>query len=296
MLSPFRAATPIDFSRLLLVAAIWGIAFVFIEVALQSFGPISVAALRITTAAAGLLIFSLSVRRLQRLNQSDWPLVLLIGFLNGALPFFLISWAQQHISAAVTSVLMATAPLSVLIISHLTTHDERINALRAIGLLVGFGGVLVLFWDKLNEGQPGALLAMLAVAAAGACYGSSAVFSRRLSHVTAVTLSTYTLSSACIYMLPLALIFEQPAWASVSLASWLAVLFLGLVATAFAYAMRFKIIHENGAVFMSQVGYLVPVFGVLWGWWLLNNELKLQLWLALALILLGIVITRRGAR
>ncbi len=295
MLTPFRAANPLDFARLLFVCAIWGSAFVFIEIALDSFGPITVAAFRVLMASVVLLPMSGFANKLTQLSNREWLIVSIVGLFNSALPFFLISWAQQYINAAEAAVLMATGAFSALIISHFTTTDERINAPRAVGLLVGFGGVLILFWDELQRANTSAIGGLLAVTAAGVCYASSTVLARRVSHISAITMATYTVSSALIYMLPLALWLEWPVVAGASISSWASVIYLGVISTALAYVIRFTIIRNNGAVFMSQAGYLVPAFGAFWGWLLLSNEINATLLLSLCIILIGVAITRVGA-
>ncbi len=295
MLVPFRKANAFDISRLLLVSAIWGSAFVFIDVALRSFGPITVAALRITTAAIISSLAAYKTHKMGRINAAEWKVICVVGLFNSALPFYLISWSQQHINAAEAAVLMATGAFSALILSHFFTQDERINTPRALGLLVGFSGVFVLFWEELQGNNLGAIAGLLAVTGAGICYASSTVLSRRVSHIPALTLATYTVASAMVYMLPLALLTEQSAFYSATAISWSAVLYLGVISTGLAYVIRFTIIRNNGAVFMSQVGYLVPIFGTFWGWLLLSNSIRPQLGLALIIILCGLAITRKGA-
>lgn len=294
MLTPFRTANSVDFVRLLFVCAIWGSAFVFIDISLDSFGPITVAAFRVLMASVVLVVISVLTKKLPKLKSREWLIVTIVGLFNSALPFFLISWAQQYINAAEAAALMATGALSALIISHFTTLDERINAPRALGLIVGFGGILILFWDELQRADSSALGGLLAVTAAGICYASSTVLSRRVSHIPPITMATYTVSTALTYMLPLAIWLESPVTEGASFVSWTAVIYLGVISTALAYVIRFTIIRNNGAVFMSQAGYLVPVFGAFWGWLLLSNEISMTLLLSLLVILCGVAITRKG--
>ncbi|MFT5259367.1 MAG: drug/metabolite transporter (DMT)-like permease [Saprospiraceae bacterium] len=296
MLVTFRQANALDMGRLLLVSAIWGSSFVFIDLALRSFGPITVAALRITMASLVLLAIAYSRESLIKLGRKEWLIIFVVGLLNSALPFFLISWAQQHINAAEAAVLMATGAFSSLILSHFTTSDERINGARALGLLVGFIGVLVLFWDDLQGNDVVTISALAAVTGAGMCYATSGVLARRISEVPAVTMATYTVTSAMLYMLPLALFLETPKFADATLISWSSATYLGVIATAFAYIMRFTIIRTNGAVFASQAGYLVPVFGTFWGWLLLSNQIRPELGISLVIILCGVFITRKGVK
>ena len=141
----------------------------------------------------------------------------------------------------------------------------------------------------------GALAGQIAVIVAGCSYATSSIVSRRLTHLPMLSTTAATLVSASLYMVPLAFLLENPLPSQVSSLSLLALAYLGVVATALAMTLRFFIIRANGAVFMSMVGYLVPLFGVLWSGLYFADAINLQTLLALALILLGIAITRRGS-
>ena len=151
MISTLRKPSPLDVGRLLFVGAIWGSAFIFIAVALDDFGPFSIAAWRVASGAVVLLIIALAIGQRFARTPREWGYIVVVGCLNSAVPFFLISWGQQFISSAETALLMAVGTFFALIVSHFTSHDERINRARAGGVTVGFIGVLVLvFWD-INE-------------------------------------------------------------------------------------------------------------------------------------------------
>ena len=290
-----RKATAFDVSRLLFVGALWGASFIFMSMALQSYGPVSIAAWRIVLAAAVLLLICLSSGQALPRNPRDWKQLTLIGFLNSALPFFLISWGLQFISSAEAAVLMATGTFSALILSHLFSSDERINPARALGVLTGFCGVLVLVISALMETGLGAFKGQLAVMLSGVSYASSSVMARRIAHIPSLPAAASIMLSASVYMMLLAWLFEQPFTLQADQTSMAAVLFLGLFSTALALVIRLSIIRHNGAVFMSQVGYLVPVFGVFWSWLFLTEAIGQQTFIALGIILLGIMITRRGS-
>ncbi len=266
MPATIRPPTAFDVARLLLVGAIWGASFPVIAVALQGFGPLSISALRVSMGGALLLALGLLVGQTPRMTGGEWRLAATIGLLNSAAPFFLISWGQQFISSAESALLMATGTFCALLFSHFSTRDERVNWARGLGTVVGFGGVAVLVIVELLASGLGGIKGQIAVMLAGACYAASSVLARRVGHLPTIATSAAIMLTAAIYMLPSAMLFEgllaaRPGWAPA-----LAMLFLGVVATAFAFSVRFTIIRDNGAVFMSQVGYLVPLFGVIWGW------------------------------
>ena len=294
MLAAIRRPTLFDTFRLFFVGAIWGSTFIFVSILLIDFQPISIAAWRVLLAAAVLVVISLLTRSKFSSDAKHWRYIFIIGALNSAIPFFLISWGQQFISSAESALLMAMGTFFALVVSHFTSEDERINFHRALGVSVGFIGVLVLvFWD-LKESGLGGLKGQIAVMVAGCSYALSTVIARRITHLPSISTSAATLMSASLYMVPLAFLLENPLPATVSNTSIISLGFLGVVATALAITIRFTIIRANGAVFMAQVGYLVPLFGVIWSGLYFADAINLQTLLSLALILAGIAITRKG--
>ncbi|UCH40962.1 MAG: DMT family transporter, partial [Gammaproteobacteria bacterium] len=264
MLTTLRRPTPLDVSKLIFVGAIWGSAFLFISIALADFGPISVATWRVSLGAAVLMLIALLIGQQFPRGYRTWRLIFIVGLLNSAVPFFLISWGQQFISSAESALLVAMGTFVSLVLSHFSSDDERMNKPRVVGVSVGFVGVLVLvFWDLIESGT-GNLPGQLAVMAAGCSYATSSVISRRLTHLPMISTSAVTMASACLYMIPLAFLLGDPLPDDVGLGSIVALVYLGVIATALAFTLRFFIIRANGAVFMSQVGYLVPLFGVIW--------------------------------
>ena len=290
-----RQPTAFDVSRLLLLGAVWGSVFIFISVALNDFGPVSIATWRVSLGALVLLVITLLSRQHFPRGLQNWRIIILVGCLNSAIPFFLISWGQQFISSAETAILLAMGTFCSLILSHFTSKDERINFSRAAGVSVGFLGVLILvIWDLVESGL-GNLAGQLAVIVAGCSYAISSVISRRITHLPMIPTSAATMLSACVYMIPLAFILENPLPQDVATSSVIALLYMGVVATAFGMTMRFFIIRANGAVFMALVGYLVPLFGVIWSSLYFTDEINLQTFCALIFIMAGIAITRRGS-
>ncbi len=295
MLTEIRRPTSFDVAKLLFVGAVWGGAFLFVTLALEDFGPISIATWRVSLGAALLLMIAIVIGQRFPRGWRNWRFIFIVGCLNSAIPFFLISWGQQSISSAESALLVAMGTFVSLLLSHYTIHDERINRERVIGVGVGFVGVMVLvFWDLIESGT-GNLPGQIAVMIAGCSYAVSSVVSRRLTHLPMISTSAVTMASACLYMIPLAFLLEDPLPADVGVKSIVALIYLGVIATALAFTVRFFIIRANGAVFMSQVGYLVPLFGVIWSGLYFADAINLQTILSLALIMIGIMITRKGS-
>lgn len=289
-----RQPNVFDVMRLFVVSAIWGAAFLMITFSLDGFGPLSIAALRVSLASVVLLMISVAIKQTMLPAIIHWKKLVVIGLLSNALPFFLISWGQQFISSAESAVLVATGTFCALFLSHISTVDERINWARGIGASVGFCGVVVLVIVELRSSGLGGFKGQLAVMLAGACYAGSSVLARSVTHLPPISTTAAITASASIYMLPIAFIFEPLGTTNPGLVPTLAVIALGVVATALAFVIRFTVIRDNGAVFMTQAGYLVPMFGVVWSWLFLAESVTLHIWGALVLILIGIGITRHG--
>jgi drug/metabolite transporter (DMT)-like permease len=294
MLPSIRKPTPFDVTRLFFLGAIWGGAFLFITLALVDFDPVSLAAWRVFLGAVVMVgIARLTASRFPR-ELRDWRYMFAIGCLNSSAPFFLISWGQQYISSAASALLMATGTFCTVVVSHFTSDDERINRLRLAGVLIGFSGVFVLvFWGIMESGL-GGLKGQIAVVIAGCCYSISSIISRRVSHLPSISISVGTMVSASLYMVPLAFLLGDPLPDDVSIQSILSLVYLGVIATAMAMTIRFSIIRNNGAIFISQAGYLVPLFGVIWSGLYFADAINMQTIIALSLILVGIAVTRKG--
>ncbi len=295
MVTAIRKPTPFDVGRLIFVGAVWGGAFIFVTLALTDFGPVSIATWRVVLGAATLAVAARLIGQAWPRGAKNWRTIFIVGCLNSAVPFFLISWGQQFISSAESALLVAAGTFVSLLLSHFTSQDERINPARVAGVAIGFVGVMVLvFWDLLEKGT-GNLGGQLAVMAAGCSYATSSVVSRRLTHLPMISTSAATMATACLYLVPLAFLLENPLPPDPSGESLVALLYLGVVATALAFTVRFFIIRAAGAVFMSQVGYLVPLFGVIWSGLYFADAIELQTAISLGLILLGIAVTRKGS-
>lgn len=284
---------PVHLLMLLAMSAVWGSSFLAIKVAVGGVPPLTVAAGRIAVAAAALLFWvRLSGLSLPR-GKRNWRLIAVIGLLNTVLPFFLISWAEQHIPSGVAAILMATGPLTALILSHAMTHDDRFTVPKAMGVVVGFAGVVLLVGMDALAGIGADVIGQLAVIGASFCYSISGVLTRRVEAEQMETVAAGVLLSGACMGVPAAALIEQPWQASgITPLMVVAVVYLGLMPTALGYALRYRLIGACGYTFVSLAGYLVPGFGVLWGALLLNETVTAQALTALALILAGVGVGR----
>lgn len=285
--------------KLLTLGLIWGASFMFISVALRDLGPLTIVAGRVGLGAVVLLIivwmrgiglpsFKTSIGR------RVWISAAAMGLFSSALPFALLSWGQKYVASGFAGVCMAVVPLFVLPLAHFLIPGERLTLQRGISFLVGFAGVVVLIgFDALRlVGSDYEALARIACLAASLCYATGAIITRLCPKVDMLSLSAAALLSATIMILPFALLIEGvPAMPSaLSLA---AILYLGLFPTALAQVLLVQVIRDAGPSFMSLVNYQVPVWSVLFGVVLLNELLPPQLYMSLALILGGLLLSRK---
>ena len=282
-----RVPTPVDYARLFTVSAIWGATFLCNEVALLDFSPVAIAAYRILLAAMLLTGVCLWRGLFITLKWRTVGLLACVGLLNSALPFVLIGWGQLSIDSATTGILLASSPFVTLVLSHFTTRDDRFAWNKFAGLCLGFAGICMLFGDALFQGG-GTFTDMLAIVLAGACYAASSILIRHLSTVPSLVLAACSLLAACVAMVPLLLLLDPPWQQGYRSSTLAAIVLLGLGPTAICYVLRAQIVKLNGAVFMSNVGYLIPVFAVLWGWLVLGHQPDAIMLVALVLILSGI--------
>ncbi len=291
-----RQPTTRDILKLTTLGAIWASAFMCIEVALTDFSPLAIAAWRISIGALALAPMVLLRRGQWPRGSRTWLLVFLAGALYNAVPFSLISWGQQYVSSGMTALLMSCGPFVALALSHVLTPDDRFTLGKLGGVVLGFSGVVVLVGEQALEGSGGAVVGQLAMVAAVSCYALSSLIVRRIVGVGPLTLSFVTLASSAIYMLPLLFVSGEPFPPITSTGSLTALLFLGFVPTAAAYVIRVQIVQQVGATFLSQVSFYIPPFGLLWSWLFLDQVPRGTIWVALALILCGLLVSRMGAR
>ncbi len=291
-----RQGQPVDYAKILTTAAIWGSAFMLISVGLQAFPPMAVAAIRVLVGGVVLTAIGLLVGEKWPRGGKVWLWLALIGFLNTAVPFALIAWGQQGVLASRAAILMATVPFVTLMLSHFSTSDDRISGAKVFGLTLGISGVILVVGLDAFTATGQSIIGQFAIMGAACCYAVSNVMTRRISHVPPMLGTAACLMTATIYMGPGLYFFWWPENPSTDWQPYAALLALGIGPTAIAYVLRFQVIRDVGSTFMSQVGYLVPLFGVLWAWAVLNEVPGWTSFAAMVLILAGIRVTQMKPR
>ena len=288
-----REANTFDFSLLILLAIIWGSSFFNIKLATYSYEPITLALVRVIFASIPLLILCKIKNIYIEAFTKNWKPYALIGLCNIAIPFVLIAIGTAKINSYLAAILMSTTPLSGSILAHIFTKDEKLSFLKSLGVLIGFSGIILLFFDKLIINSENYLYALITILGSTFyCIGGLLTLKLRNKKNENVTTST-TLWSV-IFLLPFSLIFETPWNSNPTMTATLSLLYLGIVATGLAWLIRFRILTVNGLVFQTQVAYLIPIFGVLFGYFLMDEIITWRVLLSLVIILLGIHIFKKN--
>ena len=277
-----------DFAELLLLAAIWGASFLFMRVAAPDFGAFPLVFVRVALASLVLLPLLLWHGQTASLLK-HWRAIAVVGVLNSALPFALFTVASLAINAGLSAIFNATTPLWTAVIAWLWLKD-RPEPLRALGLAVGFAGVLALAAGKasLEPGEHGISPAL----AVGACllaalmYGITSNFTKR--HLTGVPSLTLAIGS----QISAAIVVALPAWwtwpaVSPPPAAWGAAVLLAVLCSGVAYVLYFRLIARLGPAGASSVTFLIPLFAVAWGAMFLGEIPTLSMLGGGAVILLG---------
>ena len=271
------------------LGAVWGSSFFFFEVALETLGPVTVAFARVAIAA--LVLFGLL--RIARLalptDWRSWRALAVIGILNNAIPFTLIAWAQVAIEGGLASILNATTPIFSVVLAVFVARQEALTANRLAGVLLGFGGVVVLIGPGALSSLGVSVFSQSLVLLGALSYASAAIYARRhlVAHPPLVT-SFAQVATAAAVLLPLAFAIERPWEASPTIATWGALLAIGTLGTAFAYPLYFFLLRRTGATNLMLVTLINPVTALLLGIVVLGETPGWTAFAGMALIFAGL--------
>lgn len=284
--------TLIDWLLLSTLSVIWGSSFLFNRIAVMELPPFTIVLARVAIAAGALhIVLRIAGVRFPT-DGASWRAFFGMGLLNNAIPFSLIVWGQIHIASGLASILNATTPLFTVIVAHFLTQDEKLTRNRVVGILVGLAGVVVLIGPQALAGLGNDVLAQLAVLAAALSYSFAGIWGRRFKRMGIPPLATaagQVTASTCL-LLPVALIVDQP-WALPvpSMLATGAILGHGLLCTALAYLLFFRVLASAGAVNLSLVTLLIPPSAILMGVVWLHERLEMTDLAGMALIGLGLI-------
>ena len=283
----------LDYLLLILLALIWASAFFNIKIATYSFGPITIAFLRVFFGAIPVLLLCYYKKIKIEAFSKDWHWFAMIGFINLVAPFFLIAYGVQSVQSNLAAILMSTTPLSSTVLGHFYTKNEKFNFIKTIGILIGFSGILYLFSDNILINENNFFSAIL-ILLGSTCYVIGGVLTLKISKKKNENVTGSILVWAVLILIPIVSIVEQPWNVSPRLDSTISVIYLGLVSTGIAWLLRFRILVNNGLIFQSQVSYLIPIFGTILSYIFLKELITFKVLISLIAVSVGIYFVRKA--
>ena len=267
--------------RLLLLGAIWGGSYVFMRIAVPAFGPLTTTFLRVCIAALGMaVIVRTVVSTEQRGFDGKLPAAMMVGAINSGLPFLLFAFAAKSLPAGYSAILNATAPLMGAVIGS-ALFGERMTAWKAGGVLLGLIGVAVLTQAGPVDSTPSVWIAVGGCLVGAACYGLAVFLARRWIHdrggLDSNVVAFGSQLGAVVFLTPFMAVaagLAPTAKTALTLEAWMSVLALGLICTCLAYVLYFRLINDIGPMRSLTVAFLIPVFGVFWGWLALDENVS----------------------
>ena len=282
-----------DYILLIILALIWASAFFNIKIATYSYGPVTIAFLRVFFGAIPVLLLCYYKNIKIEAFSKDWHWFAIIGFINLVAPFFLIAYGVKSVQSNLAAILMSTTPLSSTILAHFYTKNEKFNLLKTIGILIGFSGIVYLFSDNLLIDENNISSALL-ILLGSTCYVIGGVLTLKISKKKNENVTGSILIWATIILIPLVSLIEQPWELEPRLDSTISVIYLGLVSTGIAWLLRFRILVNNGLIFQSQVSYLIPIFGTILSYIFLKELITIKVLISLIAVIIGIYFVKEG--
>ncbi len=286
--------SPKDWIRFWAAGLIWGTSFLWIKIAVNEISPFVLVGFRALFGALGMLVIIFFNQKL-KLSWRDlrpWlGIFALVGVINVALPFVLISWGEQYIPSGIASVLDSTVPLFTIMFAAFLMKEDSLTFTKGLGLLIGFGGVVVLFLPEFSGSQIENLLGLGAVLVASASYAVSGIIIKRKVHGLSSEMQVflqYAFAALIIWCLTLGV--ERPVILPTLPLTWTALLWLGLLGSSLASSIYFNLLHSVGPTRASMVTYVMPLVGLLLGAIFLGESLGWQTLIGGALIVIGIML------
>ncbi len=288
-----REAKTFDIVLLVILGIIWGSSFFNIKIATYSYDPFTLALVRVIFACIPLILICFFKKIKIEAFSKNWRSYALIGLCNITIPFVLIAIGTSKINSYLAAMLMSTTPLSGSILAHFFTRDEKITFLKSLGIIIGFSGVVFLFLDEIVLNEKNYIYALITILGS-TFYSIGGLLTLKIKNKGNENVTTSTTIWSIIFLMPLSFIFETPWTANPTLESTISLLYLGVVATGIAWLIRFRILTVNGLVFQTQVAYLIPIFGVFFGYFLMSEIITWRALVSLFIIMIGIFIVKKN--
>jgi drug/metabolite transporter (DMT)-like permease len=264
---------------LLVLSVLWGGSFFFMKVALAELPVFTIVLLRVSSAAVMLYLFLKITKVAIATDIKVWRLFFYLGFFNNIVPFALIIYGMSEIASGLASIINATTPLFTIVVAHFATADEKMSFNKVIGVVLGIFGVSLLMGNEVFAEASQSVVAMMACLAAALSYAISSLFGRQFKvlQVPSSVGAFGQVFASSLLLIPIVFILEQPLSLQMpSMMTVSSILALGILSTALAYVLYFKLIEQAGATNAVLVTLLVPLSAILLGWLILGEQLQLN--------------------
>jgi len=288
--------SPADILMLITLSVLWGGSFFFIEILVRHLPPLTIVTLRVGLAAIALWILIAALRISLPQSREHWSALLVIGLLNNALPFCLITWGQTHIGSGLASIFNAMTPFFTVLVAGALLVDEKITKPKLIGVLVGLLGAVIIIGPEALRGVTGSMLGQITVTGAALSYAFAAAYSRRFKKwgLSPLMVATGQVTMAALILLPLTLIIDKPLstidFQSLPFEAIGAIVGLAFFSTVIAYVLYFRLIASAGATNAALVTFLIPISAILLGVSILGETFTTLQAIGMVLIGLGLLI------
>jgi drug/metabolite transporter (DMT)-like permease len=285
-------ATRLEWVLFLALGFMWGSSYLFIKVAIDSFETFTLIALRLLVGAAFLWVVLRARRTPLPRSRRIYGHLVVMAVVNIAIPFGLITWAEQSVDSALAAILNSTVPLMVIVIAPMFLPDEPIRVNGVVGLAIGFAGIVLLVSPGLVSAT-GDLVGSIALLGSSLSYAAGNVYNRRnVRGLPPLIPAVFQVTFALLIVGVLALVLERP-WETArqpDLAGWFSVIWLGILGSGLAYLVYFRLLGSWGATRTALVAYVLPVVGIVLGFLVLGEPVDATLLLGTGLVIGGVAL------
>jgi drug/metabolite transporter (DMT)-like permease len=284
-------ATRFDWFVFLALGFMWGSSYLFIKLAVDSFGTFTLIALRLLIGAALLWGVLLVTRTPLPSERRAYVHLLVMGVINIALPFTLITWAERSVDSALAAILNSSVPLMVIVLAPLFLPDEPIRVNGIVGLAIGFAGIVLILSPGLTAAA-GTVGGQLALLGSSLSYAAGNVYSRRnVRGLPPLIPAVFQVTIALVIVAVLAIVVERP-WETShpDVQAWFSVIWLGILGSGLAYLAYFRLLSRWGATRTALVAYLLPVVGIVLGFLVRREPIDVSLIAGTGLVIAGVAL------
>ncbi|MEL0232069.1 MAG: DMT family transporter [Hyphomicrobiales bacterium] len=277
-----------DWTRLIILSLLWGGSYTWIELALIELDPMMIVFYRVLISSIFLILMCKLLSLTFKIEKKIFIFLFFMSLTNNVIPFNLIAWGQQEITASVGSILNATTPLFTVIIANYWPNGEKATLNRIFGVIIGFCGVILLMGLSIND-IDNSIIGQAAILLAAISYAISALIGKEIKKIHPAISATYMLSISSVILLPIILFSGNELLPQASKQSMIAIMGLAIFSTSIAYLIFYKLIENIGSNVML-VTLLMPVSAILLSIIILNETINTTQTIGLILILTGLIL------